>query len=112
MIDAAFLLPLFSTLTSASATPEERRAAAEEVLRELAPALVAALGDRPVAAGLVTVAVDVLDKAEGGLTVGEGLTVLGDLAKLLTLGRGSEERPRAARKSVAEIVADAKARGR
>jgi len=109
-IDTALLLSEAQTLGNASATPEQRRAAAEVILRELAPHVVAALDDRPVAAGFVVLALDALDKAERGFTVGEIASILGGAARVLGLARAQEDRPRAARPSLAGILERAKAR--
>ena len=102
-LDAALLLDQVQALTDAESSPEARRAAAEAILSELMPHLVAALADKPVVAGLLTVGLDALDKAEDNFTVGEVTSILGSVAKVLALGRAKEDRPRVARPTLSLI---------
>jgi hypothetical protein len=68
---------------SEAATPEERRAAIEEVLRELSPAVEDALTDRPVALAAWAQLMQGIDASENGFTREEGADLIRDMAELV-----------------------------
>ena len=68
---------------SEAATPEERRAAIEEVLREITPLVEDSLEDRPVALVAWSLLMHGLDAAQDGFTREEGADLLHDVAELV-----------------------------
>ena len=72
-----------STAASEGSTPEQRRAAIEEVLRELSPSVEDAMEDRPVALAGWALFMQGVDASEDGFTREEAAEILRDVAELV-----------------------------
>lgn len=110
-MDPVALQTALLTLLDGDATIETRRAAGEVILRGVEPALLDVFADRPLIAGLVHLGVEAIDKAEGGITLKEGVQLLGAFGQIVKAARkdADAEVIVAPRPTIAGILATAKA---